>query len=259
MVTFRHAVMWQTIFLNYVALLVRIAVLVPLIGVVVFCLRYRVSGDRRYRAAIAAGLAVFLAGLGRLLFKSPVPLDGISGLLQLNVDLLMLIGAAAVVWISCHAGILLGDTHGGYWTKQSSRLGPAWVACLFGTGLSMMFSLPFFVALDVPMPLAYSLASPAEWGGYMCKAAGHSFGEEVFFRGWCLVWLGTFSGRLRLRFWSANLLTAAIFALQHEGGFYQVLTAFWSGLILGEIFRRHGLIAAASTHLLLNLVVLVFP
>ena len=37
-----------------------------------------------------------------------------------------------------------------------------------------------------------------------------------------------------------------------------MLIAFWAGLVLGAVFLRHGLIAAAVLHFVINLVAPVF-
>ena len=247
-------------FLTYSLLLFRIAILPFMAGAVMFYVRNRIAGDRRQRHAALAGLGVGLAGLAAVCFRTPLPLAGAIAPFQLAAELTAVLCAGAVVWVSGYAGMLLGDNQGGYWTRPNSRVRSAVLAGLVGAGLSLLFSLPFFAALDIPLAPGQIPSTPAEWGGFLCKKTAHSFGEEVFFRGWCLVWLGALGGRFRLGFWSANLLTAALFSVQHaEGGLYQMLTAFWSGVILGVIFQRHGLFAAAGTHLLLNLLVLVFP
>ena len=244
--------------LSYVVLLFRIALLPFLVLAVVYCLKHRVERDRRQRHAVLAGMAVASAGIAALLMQTTAALDPDTPL-KLSFDVLRILGAGALIWANGYAGILLAEKQGGYWVKPDTRMRPAVLACLAGAGLSFLFSVLFFRALGEPLASGQIPAAPWEWASYLCKTAAHSFGEEVIFRGWCLAYLCGLGRRFRFRPWSANLLIAAIFAVQHDGGIYQMLIAFWAGFILGKIFQRYGLIAAASTHWLLNLWVLVFP
>lgn len=246
-------------FLAFLVLGLQMASLAIIVGAVVFYFRNRVAGDRRERQAVWAGLAVALTGAASVCLRTTLPFADLGAMMQFNADILAALCAGALVWMSCHGGILLGDRQGGYWVKQGSHPRAAALACLLGAGLSLGFSMPFFVAMDGQLAAGEVPSTVLGYGAFLCKKLAHSFGEEVIFRGWALAALGTASGRIRFSPWSANLLIAAIFAVGHTSSFYQVLTAFWAGLIMGVIFQRHGLIAAATTHMLLNLAVLLFP
>lgn len=251
--------MSQLQFLDYVLLGLRLLILPMIVGAVVFYFRNRAAGDPRERQAVMAGLAVALGGAASVGLRTALPFTSAVEMMKFMIDIFGTLCAGALIWICCHNGILLGDRQGGYWQKQESRPPSAALACLTGTVLSLAFSVPLFMALDISLPPGRIPSAPAEWGGYLARMFAFSFAEEVGYRGWVLAGLVSCSGRIRVRPWSANLLVAMLFAVGHTGGVYQMMTAFWSGLILGEIFQRHGLIAAAGTHLLLNLAVLLFP
>jgi membrane protease YdiL (CAAX protease family) len=249
----------QLQFLDYVLLGLRMLILPIIVGAVVFYIRNPTAGDLRERRAVVAGLAVAMIGAASVGLRATLPFTTTMELMKFMIDIFGTLCAGALVWICCHDGILLGSKQGGYWTKQGSRPSSAALACLVGTVLSLCFSVPLFLILEISLPPGYFPSAPQKWVAHLARMAAFSFAEEAGYRGWVLAALVPCSVRIRFRPWSANLLVAMLFAVQHTGGIYQMLTAFWSGLIMGVIFQRHGLLAAAATHLLLNLATLLFP
>jgi hypothetical protein len=244
--------------LFYYVLLFRMAILPLIVLAVVFCFRNHVEGDRRKRHAGLVGTATGVVAIASLLLKTGTAPHTYE-VWKMCLDILLVLGAAGLLGLSSYAGMLLGDQQGGYWVKPNSRIWPTVLACLVGTGLAFLFSVLLFRGFGDPLAPGQIPSTSAEWGSYLCRTPAYSFGEEVFYRGWGLAYLTAWGGRVRFRAWTANLAIAIVFSVQHTGGVFQMLIAFWAGLILGTIFQRYGLIAAACTHLLLNLLVLVFP
>jgi membrane protease YdiL (CAAX protease family) len=244
--------------LVYYLMLFQMALLPFLVMTVVYCFRNHIDGDpRKYRAALV-GMAVGSAGFASLLLKTVAAPDAYAPL-KLTFSMLPVLGAGALIGLSCYAGMLLGVKQGGYWVKPNTRMLPAVLACLAGAGASLLFTVVLLRALGLQISASIFPSSLAGWGGFLFEKTAHSFGEEVFFRGWCLAYLSGWGGRFRFNPWSANLIIAAVFAVQHTNGLQQVLLAFWGGLIFGKIFQRYGLIPAACTHLLVNLLTPLFP
>ncbi|UYM17416.1 CPBP family intramembrane glutamic endopeptidase [Endozoicomonas euniceicola] len=88
--------------------------------------------------------------------------------------------------------------------------------------------------------------------------------EEAFFRGV----LQNVLEVIFLRLWTSKedkwkaeklstLLAGTLFALAHlavpKPSLHQVACAFYGGLVLGEVYRKHGLLAAISAHAAVNL------
>lgn len=246
--------------LTYALWGIRILVLPLIASAVVFSLRNRAADGGRERKAVAVGLAVALGGSLSVGLHATFPFPTAVEMFGFTVNVFGTFCAGAIVEFCCHGGMLLGAQHGGYWVKSRSRPTAAAIACIGGTGLSLAFSLPIFIAFDASVAPGQVPSGVAAWGAFLSKTLVFSFSEEVVYRGWALAALLSGGARIRLSPWSANLTVAIVFAAQHTGGAYQMLTALWAGLVLGAIFQRHGLIAAASTHVMLNLLaVLLVP
>ena len=88
--------------------------------------------------------------------------------------------------------------------------------------------------------------------------------EEVLFRGvlqnaleWLFLRLWTGKENKRKAEKLSTLLAATLFALAHlaapKPSLNQVACTFYGGLVLGEVYRKHGLLAAFSAHAAANL------
>lgn len=242
-------------FASVVLLVIRLSVFGFLVFAVVHVIRNGVKGDRRQFHAVLVGLAATGLGAASVLLSHFVAPETI-GWIRVAVLMPAAIILGAAIGISCYAGILLGDTSKGYWKKlgTNSRRQTA-MACVLAAIATMLFAIAVFMIYKVPIAATPEFTAANAWH-YACTTLTYSFAEEVFYRGWVYSILVVLFSHVRYNGIVALLASSIIFAAQHVGGPYQVpvlLNTAFAGVVFGKIFEKHGLIAAAFTHLLANL------
>lgn len=222
------------------------------------------AAANRPHFAYAAPLAVFYAaGMSYLLFSMQQPIDQAIALA---------LGAGALIFMPTATGR-------SHWSAVcrpdwlGARRSTVWmvvftIALMWGwTALCLYVSVPrhhpFWIFLrELPMmgPVAGAISSEGSFISGVLLVGLAGLQEEVIYRGFTLPVLARYFARegTRVRsWWFAQLLTAGFWATAHAGmtepQLWKFMHVFGLSIVLGELFRRRGLLPCIGAHALFNI------
>lgn len=243
--------------MNLVLLVAHLAVFPLFAGAVVYLCRHLRHGDRRMVTALIWAIALAACEAVAVIAGTAGPLST-PVVVQMVTMLTGVVPLSAAQWVSMYVGMLLGDHQTGYWTKTplaAARLSPG-AAVTLSFAAIVLFTYLLCRLFQVDSAPAALATEPRLRFALLLASCNYAVVEEIIYRGCFQALLAEWFRSARFGQPLALLVVAVVFTVQHVGAMnesFRVLQVLAAALLFGWIFRRYGLIAAISLHVLSNL------